>query len=108
MKLAGQSFSPDGRIYDITPMLGGFLRRVGCINIQHMTHAIDFSIDTEDYEGFRRDWMVFNKLIQPFLTNMGIATQEEVDQLYEQMEFEMLQDDYRGIMYILTAWGEKP
>ena len=36
-----------------------------------------------------------------------VTTQEEVDQLYEQMEFEMLQDDYRGIMYILTAWGEK-
>jgi SAM-dependent methyltransferase len=108
MKLAGQSFSPDGRIYDITPMLGGFLRKVGCINIQHKAHAIDFSVDTEDYEGFRRDWMVFNKLIQPFLVNIGITTQEEVDQLYEQMEFEMLQDDYRGIMYILTAWGEKP
>ena len=108
MKIAGQSFSPDGRIYDITPMLGGFLRKVGCINIQQMAHVIDFSIDTEDYEGFRRDWMVFNKLIQPFLIKMGVTTQEEVDQLYGQMEFEMLQDDYRGIMYILTAWGEKP
>ena len=108
MKLAGQSFSPDGRIYDITPMLGGFLRKIGCINIQQKAHVIDFSVDTEDYESFRRDWMVFNKLIQPFLIKMGVTTQEEVDQLYGQMEFEMLQDDYRGIMYILTAWGEKP
>ena len=108
MKLAGQSFSPDGRIYDITPMLGGFLRKIGCINIQQMAHVIDFSFGTEDYEGFRRDWMVFNKLVQPFLIKMGVTTQEEADQLYAQMEFEMLQDDYRGIMYILTAWGEKP
>lgn len=108
MKLAGQSYSPDGRIYDITPMLGGFLYKVGCINIQHMAHAIDFSAGTEDYEGFRRDWMVFNKLIQPFLIKMGVTTQEEVDQFYQQMEFEMLQDDYRGLMYILTVWGETP
>jgi SAM-dependent methyltransferase len=108
MKVAGQSFSPDGRIYDITPMLGGFLRKAGCINIRQVAHVIDFSFGTEDYESFRRDWMVFNKLIQPFLIKMGVTTQEEVDQLYEQMRLEMLQDDYRGIMYILTAWGEKP
>jgi hypothetical protein len=39
---------------------------------------------------------------------MGVATQEEADQLFEQVGFEILQDDYRGIMFILTARGEKP
>lgn len=107
LKIAGQSYSPDGRIYDITPMLGSFLRKVGCINIQQKAHVIDFSVGTEDYEGFRRDWMTFFKLIQPFMIKMGVTTQEEADQLYEQVEFEMLKDDYRGIMFILTAWGEK-
>jgi SAM-dependent methyltransferase len=106
MKQVGQSYSPDGRIYDITPMLGGFLRKLGCSTIQHKAHAIDFSIGTPDYEGFRRDWMVFAKLIQPFLISQGMSTQEEMDRLYSQIELEMLQEDYRGIMYVLTVWGE--
>ncbi len=105
MKAAGQSYSPDGRIYDITPMLGGFLRSLGCINVGQRAHAVDFSAGTEDYEHFRRDWMAFFKLIQPFLIKMQMSTQEELDRLYDQMELEMLKDDYRGIMFILTAWG---
>ena len=35
LKAAGQSYSPDGRIYDITPMLSGFLRDVGCIKVRY-------------------------------------------------------------------------
>jgi uncharacterized protein Smg (DUF494 family) len=29
-----------------------------------------------------------------------------LDRLYNQMELDMLKDDYRGIMFFLTAWGE--
>jgi SAM-dependent methyltransferase len=108
MKIAGQSYSPDGRIYDITPMLGGFLRGIGCVDIRHVAHVIDFSAGTEDYEGFFRDWMTFAHLIKPFLVKSKMITQEEVDQLVDQIEVEMRQDNYRGIMFILTAWGKKP
>ena len=38
---------------------------------------------------------------------MGVATQEEIDPLYEQVLLEMQQDDFRGLMLPLTAWGEK-
>src|SRR3989442_4575609 len=31
----------------------------------------------------------------------------EMDRLYEQMLLEMQQDDFRGLMLPLTAWGEK-
>ena len=108
MKNAGQSYSPDGRIYDITPMLGGFLRSIGCVTIRQVAHVIDFSAGTEDYEGFFRDWMTFAHLIKPFLVKANMITQEEIDQLVDQIEVEMRQDNYRGIMFILTAWGEKP
>ncbi len=108
MKTVGQSYSPDGRIYDITPMLGGFLRSIGCVTTGQVAHVIDFSAGTEDYEGFFRDWMTFAHLIKPFLVKVKLITQEEVDQLVDQIEVEMRQDNYRGIMFILTAWGVKP
>src|SRR5436309_1041471 len=58
MKAAGQRFSPERPFLGITPMLGGFLHDIGCVNIQHKAHAIDFSVGTEQYEAFRQNWIV--------------------------------------------------
>lgn len=101
-------YSPTGRFTGILPMLGRLLLDAGCVNIQHVPHAIDFSAGTEAYEGFRKDAAVVFKLFQPFIVRMGVATQEEVDQLYEQMLLEMLQENFRGLMLPLTVLGEKP
>src|SRR5947209_5212708 len=108
LKIQGESFSQSGRFTGVLPMLGGFLREIGCVNITYVPHVIDYSAGTEAYEGFRRDAAVVFKLFQPFIARMGVATQEEVDQLYEQMKFEMMKDDFRGLMLPLTVWGEKP
>src|SRR5256886_7834491 len=101
-------YSQTGRFTGILPILGNLLRDIGCVNIKVVSHVIDFSYGTEAYEGFRRDASVVFKLFQPFIIRMGVATQEEVDQLYEQMKFEMMKDDFRGLMLPLTVWGEKP
>ena len=108
LKLQGGSFSQSGRFTGVLPMLGGFLREIGCVNITYVPHVIDYSAGTEAYEGFRHDAAVVFKLFQPFIARMGVTTQEEVDQLYEQMKFEMMKDDFRGLMLPLTVWGEKP
>jgi ubiquinone/menaquinone biosynthesis C-methylase UbiE len=108
LKLQGESFSQSGRFTGVLPMLGGFLREIGCVNITHVPYVIDYSAGTEAHEGFRRDAAVVFKLFQPFIVRMGVATREEVDQLYEQMKFEMMKDDFRGLMLPITVWGEKP
>jgi len=94
IKLQG-SFSPTGRFLGILPMLGWLL------------HVIDSSAGTEAHDGFCKDTQVIFKLCQPAIVKAGIVTQEEVDQLYEQMKFDMLQEGFRGILLILTAWGER-
>jgi len=101
------SFSHSGRFTGVLPMLGRFLLDAGCIDIKYVSHAIDFSVGTEAYEGFRRDAATVFKLFQPFIIRMGVATQEEMDQVYEQMLLEMMQDDFRGLMLPLTAWGKR-
>ena len=100
-------YSQTGRFTGILPILGSLLRDVGCINIKLVSHVIDFSFGTEAYEGFRRDASVVFKLFQPFIIRMGVATQEELDRLYDQMLLEMLREDFRGLMLPLTALGEK-
>lgn len=108
MKRAGQSFSPSGNLVNITPMLRSFLRKAGCINIQHKAHVIDYSSGEPVHDAFCKDFTTVYQLMQPFMVGMGVATQEEVERLNRQMQVEMLQDDFHAIMFILTAWGEKP
>ena len=106
LKLQGGSFSE--RFTGVLPMLGRFLLDAGCASVNYKSHVIDYSFGTEAYEGFRRDATVVFKLFQPFIVRMGVATQEEVKQLYDRMQLEMLQEDFRALMMPLTAWGEKP
>jgi SAM-dependent methyltransferase len=106
LKLQGGSFSE--RFTGVLPMLGRFLLDAGCASVNYRSHVIDYSFGTEAYEGFRRDATVVFKLFQPFIVRMGVATQEEVEHLYNRMQVEMLQENFRGLMLPLTAWGEKP
>ncbi len=105
LKLQGGSFSE--RFTGVLPMLGHFLLDAGCININYQPHVIDYSFGTKAYQGFRQDAAVVFKSFQPFIVRMGVATQKEVDQLYEQMTLEMMQDSFRGLMLPFTAWGVK-
>jgi hypothetical protein len=107
LKLQGESFTESGRFTGVLPMLGRFQLDAGCASVNYKSHVIDYSFGTAAHEGFCRDAAAVFKLFQPFIVRMGVATQEEVNQLYERMQFEMLKEDFRGIMLPLTAWGEK-
>jgi hypothetical protein len=106
--LAERTFAPDGKHLGVTTMLGRFLRNAGGINVQAMAHVIDFSAGTEAYSGMYQDIMVVSKLIQPFLIKLGVTTQEEIDKLYEQVLAEMLSEDFCGVWFYLSVWGEAP
>ncbi len=45
--------------------------------------------------------------MQPFQVGTGVVTQTELDQLYDALQLEMLEEDFTGILYMLTAWGKK-
>ncbi len=108
LKVAAQSFSPDGRLIAITPMLKSFLKDAGCQNVQLAAHVLDYSAGTEARQGIYQNWLTFYKLLQPFFVDTGVATQKKADQAYEQMQIEVLMENFRGIVLLLTAWGEKP
>ncbi len=105
LRLQGGSFSE--RFTGVLPMLGRFLLDAGCSNINYQPHVIDYSFGTAASQGFRQDAAVVFKSFQPFIVRMGVATQKEIDQLYEQMTLEMMQDSFRGLMLPFTAWGVK-
>ena len=104
---AGHSFSPDGRYVGTTPVLRLLMRRAGYQNIQHQAHAIDYSAGSDIHESNVQNVLIVHKLLQPFLAKMGVATQEELEYLHEQMEKEFQAEDFCGLDYHLTVWGRK-
>jgi hypothetical protein len=100
-------FSPDGRYHDITPMLRRFFREAGFRDIRYRAYAIDHSSGTPAHRGFCADYQLLFKLGQPFLLQQGLATQEELDALYEQALGEMQSEDFGALVFLLTMWGNK-
>ena len=52
--------------------------------------------------------MTVHKMLQPFLVNKGLITDEEFEPLYQQSLAEMQLEDFCSLWYFLTVWGQKP
>ncbi len=105
---AGRSFDPEGRHFGITPMLGAFFRQAGCQDIREQAGVLNASYGAKAYEGTYHDFQFLLELIQPFILKMGVATQKELNALYDNVLLEMLSPDYRALWYFLRVWGRKP
>nr|BBH91907.1 hypothetical protein KTA_01060 [Thermogemmatispora argillosa] len=108
LKLAGQSFSPDGRHVGITPVLPRLLRRAGFQDVRLHASAIDWSIDTPAYYSLFKDCMMGLELIRPFLLRAGLIQQGELERQIQQALAEMQQDDFCALWTLVTVWGQKP
>ena len=103
-----RTFSPDGRNICITPMLARFLKNAGCINIHSRAFAVDFSTGTEPHADFAENVMAGFEILRPFLTRLEQMSDDDYSMLNQQMVGEMFSDDFCGISYYLTVWGQKP
>ncbi|HEY3991468.1 MAG TPA: methyltransferase domain-containing protein [Ktedonobacteraceae bacterium] len=105
---AGQSFSPNGTHMGILPVLRRLASDAGFTSLGQKAHVIDFSYGMEAHEGFYHDLASAFKLLQPFISKMGIASPEELDATYQQALREMTEEDFCGVWILLTVWGYKP
>ncbi|GHO81277.1 hypothetical protein KSD_90480 [Ktedonobacter sp. SOSP1-85] len=104
----GYGFSPHGRSFGITPLLGKFLHDAGCEQIQHRPHAFDFSYGTTFNQSQYENWRSGFMSLLPLFKKCNLTTDEEFQILYERMQQEMLSENFRALWYMLTAWGIKP
>jgi ubiquinone/menaquinone biosynthesis C-methylase UbiE len=104
---AGHSFSPSGRTVGTANMLRLLLKRAGYQDIQYGAHAVDFSTGAEAHESNVQNVLVVYKLIQPFFIQMQVANEEELQQIYRQVEEDMQKEDFCAVDYYLTVWGRK-
>jgi SAM-dependent methyltransferase len=107
LHLAGKGLSPTGRNCDVIPMLPRLLRNAGFHDVQSRAHANDYSFGTEAHDAWYQEDKLTFQLMLPFLKSMKLATQEELDTLYDQAMKEMLADDFCAMAIRLTVWGTK-
>ncbi len=108
LKRAGAGFSPDGRTFTITPLLKRLLQNAGYTHIQEKSFFNNFSTNEISHQCTYRNYMAFYQLAQSALLKFKVASKEEIDELYKQMQLEMLNPDFGGIAFFLTVWGEPP
>ncbi len=105
---AGRSFSPTGRHIGVTPMLGRLLWTAGFQAIRSKVHVLNYSAGTPIYGLAYADCKTGFLLLQPFLISTEVASQQDIEHLYEQAINEMCAPDFCALSYVLTAWGEVP
>jgi ubiquinone/menaquinone biosynthesis C-methylase UbiE len=105
---AGYGFSPTGKTFGMTPMLARLLQNAGFTQIANKAHVLPFSANTQGLTDVYQNMQAGFQLGIPILLKTGVATQEEVNKLREQLTIEMFADDFCGVWPYLTAWGRKP
>lgn len=107
---ADYGFLLPGRLHPpvITHLLGFFLRKAGFTQIACKAHIIDSSAGTQNWSGFYQNTLVLFRVVQPFIVKAGIASSEEIERLYQQMQIEMNSDDFCCVWTFVSFWGVKP
>lgn len=91
----------------VTSVMEQFLLEAGCQDIHKQWHILDFSAGTATHPVITANLSVALKLVQPFLLKVMQATQDHLDELYEQAMQDMMRDDFHGDTQLITAWGVK-
>jgi ubiquinone/menaquinone biosynthesis C-methylase UbiE len=108
LKLAGHSGSPDGRMIGIAPLLGRFLREVGCQHIRTHMYALEYSQRTPLHEAMSEYLEASWPVLEPVLLTLGLATPETLQMLYQQLQADLQAPDFCGLWSWLAVWGITP
>jgi ubiquinone/menaquinone biosynthesis C-methylase UbiE len=108
LRMAGRTFAPTGKNFNVTPMLAGFQGDAGYQHVDTIPHVVDFSSGAEAHISMYENWMAGLELLQPFLVKMRMATLEELKELYQQALIEMMSNDFRALWYFLSVVGQRP
>lgn len=105
---AGYAFSPQGRTLGITAVLRSFFQQGSYCRIHSRPAIIDSSARMPAHDAVMQELFVVFRLIQPFLVQMDVVGQQEIEALYQQVFLDMQREDFCCISYLLTVWGETP
>jgi ubiquinone/menaquinone biosynthesis C-methylase UbiE len=104
----GYGFSVDGRTLALTTTAPRLLRKIGYRDIHRLAFTLEFSSDCEAWQDMHCNLQATRVLAPQFFLKAGVASQEEIEQIYQQALTEMLSDEFHGMWHFVTVLGEKP
>lgn len=103
-----RSFSPTGRLLSVTPVLTRLLQDAGCQQVRHVVAEVNYSAGAPAHEELAQDITQTYRLVLPFLVAAAVTTQQEAEQLYQQMLTELASERFDAVAYSLITWGIRP
>ncbi len=83
-------------------------REAGFAQIVSTPYVLDYSIGTAAWMSIYRNFEIFGQSMQPLLTSTGVASQQEAQELYQQVLIAMMAEDFRGTWPFTHVQGIKP
>lgn len=108
LRKAGNCFTPEGEHIGITAVQPRLLQQAGFQDIQIEGFAGNYSTGMPSHDVMYDDLRTMLKLAQPFIARLGLASQEELDTLYERAMADIQMEDFCASGFLQRVRGTKP
>jgi ubiquinone/menaquinone biosynthesis C-methylase UbiE len=108
LRRAGRCFTPEGDSIGITAVQPRLLQQAGFRDIHCDGSVGNYSTGMPTHDVMYDDLRTMLKMIQPFLVDVGLATQEELDILYVRAMEDVTAKDFCASNFVQRVWGIKP
>lgn len=106
--VAGHAFALTKAYIGVTVVMKQLMRQAGFIEQQDRPILIDLSAGKPNHRVFMENLIDAITLAAPFLLRLGIITQEEIDEIADQMRHLIDHEGFAAYWLLLTIWAKKP
>jgi len=85
--------------------MGRWLDDAGCRITQNLAYAIDISAGSKGNDAFIRQWRFSGEQIRAFLLKMGVTTEAEFEEVFLEMQREIAEENFCGLLYLRMLVG---
>ncbi|QBD74550.1 class I SAM-dependent methyltransferase [Ktedonosporobacter rubrisoli] len=108
LRASGHAFVDEGDSPGITAVQMHLLQVAGFQTIQHEAFSSNYSHGTAAHTVLYEDFKALFKLLQPAVVHYKLASQEELDVLYQRVLSEMQDQTFCAVSFYQRVWGIKP
>ncbi len=104
LQVSGRAFTP-GDSLGVTARMGRWLADARYRITQSRAYAIDISAGARGHDAFARQVRLSGKQLRTFLLEQDVTTAAEFEQIYLEMQQEIAQEQFCGMLYLRTLVG---
>lgn len=109
LQVRGHAFSPgkSGNSMGLIARMGHWLRNAGYRITQSKAYAIDISSGSKGNKAFVTQVSIAGEQIRTFLLEAGVTTVTEFEDIFLQMQQEIQEEQFCGLVYLRTLVGRR-